>query len=252
MGLLEYLYVDEKRLDSYFEQISSPITYDKIPTWKISLNLTGPTVEGGHERQSRQFTKHEKITTLLKHLEKNGLVDTYRPSGRERWDTAQVFRLETCRALRVFIPPKPESSSSFSGLGLWISYAPHPKHNRLEGGPPTGALYLLEDFRHDDSNFVDYLSSFSALYVLIDEVRTEMDDTVAGEALIENRRNPAGISFSLHPDKFLAALGGQVGPARLVQCLYRIRTTLNDSGSQPRNAVVTIGYPIFMVAVDSD
>ncbi len=31
MALVEYLYVDDKRLDSYFEQISSPVTYDKVP-----------------------------------------------------------------------------------------------------------------------------------------------------------------------------------------------------------------------------
>ena len=46
MKLAEYIYVDERRLNSYFEQLSSPIAYDKVPTWKASLSLTGPTAGG--------------------------------------------------------------------------------------------------------------------------------------------------------------------------------------------------------------
>jgi hypothetical protein len=42
-GLTEYLYCDEHSLDSYFEQISHPVAYDKVPVWKAALSLTGPT-----------------------------------------------------------------------------------------------------------------------------------------------------------------------------------------------------------------
>jgi hypothetical protein len=45
--LTEYLYVDEQRLNSYFDQITEhPVAYDKIPTWKASLSITGPSAEG--------------------------------------------------------------------------------------------------------------------------------------------------------------------------------------------------------------
>ncbi len=36
MPLVEYLYVDERRLDAYFEQISSPVTYDKVLVWEVA------------------------------------------------------------------------------------------------------------------------------------------------------------------------------------------------------------------------
>ena len=41
MTLVDYLYVDEDRLDSYIEQFSSPVVYDKIPAWKCPLGLRG-------------------------------------------------------------------------------------------------------------------------------------------------------------------------------------------------------------------
>ena len=36
MALVKYLYVDERRLDAYFEQISSPVTYDKVLVWEVA------------------------------------------------------------------------------------------------------------------------------------------------------------------------------------------------------------------------
>ena len=69
--LKEYLYVDQVRLDAYFEQISDPIAYDKVPVWKAGLTLTGPAAENQQARFARPFTRVEKIRRLLRFLQTN-------------------------------------------------------------------------------------------------------------------------------------------------------------------------------------
>ena len=88
MALVEYLYVDDKRLDSYFEQIFSPVTYDKVPEWDAEIGLTGPKGGGKQVRSARPFTTPEKIPTLTKHLEDEELVTSGRGPGK-------IFRIET-------------------------------------------------------------------------------------------------------------------------------------------------------------
>ena len=56
MSLIEYVYVDEKRLDAYFEQISSPVTYDKVPEWNADISITGPKAGGSN---------HDSLVPLL-------------------------------------------------------------------------------------------------------------------------------------------------------------------------------------------
>jgi hypothetical protein len=56
MALVEYLYVDEERLDTYFQQISSPVTYDKVPVWEASLTITSPGAKGSQQRFARPYT----------------------------------------------------------------------------------------------------------------------------------------------------------------------------------------------------
>lgn len=48
MPLAEFLFTDDARLDSYFEQIAAPVMYDKVPVWKASLSLW-PIRRGGSE-----------------------------------------------------------------------------------------------------------------------------------------------------------------------------------------------------------
>lgn len=73
--LIEYIYVDHKRLDSYFEQISeSPIAYDKVPTWKGGVGLTNLGSEVTQGRYPRPFTTHEKFSSLLEYLKKGNFL----------------------------------------------------------------------------------------------------------------------------------------------------------------------------------
>jgi len=82
MDIQELLYFDQKRLDTYFVQVSSPVTYDKVPVWETGLSITGPTAKGTQARQARPPTTFEKIATVKQHLEKQELVMNGRPSDR--------------------------------------------------------------------------------------------------------------------------------------------------------------------------
>src|SRR5262245_35625185 len=99
MPLVEYLYVDDTRLDSYIEQIGPPVTYDKVPVWKAEFGLTGPKAAASQERHARTPTRHEKIVTLLDHLEQENLIDTKRLPGRA-WRNLGLndFIYESCTA----------------------------------------------------------------------------------------------------------------------------------------------------------
>ena len=97
-SLREYLFVDKRRLDMYFEQLSSPVAYDKLPVWKFVLGLTGPRTEAAQLRPGRPFTHHEKVERLLRHLDSNNLVHR---SRRLRHDLP--FQIETMTASRAVI-----------------------------------------------------------------------------------------------------------------------------------------------------
>ena len=93
MPLIEYLYVDERRLNSYFEQISSPVGYDKVLVWNAELSLKGPEAEGTQARFARPSTTHEKVTALMKFFGKEGL-GLGRAKSSSVADRRAYFRLE--------------------------------------------------------------------------------------------------------------------------------------------------------------
>lgn len=106
MSLAEYLYVDDRRLDKYVEQIGSLITYDKVPIWTATLSLLGPAAEGTQQRTGRPLRQSEKINRLLDYLKKHDLLAEGRFTGRNAFThNAKMFRLETCLAVKTFIPP---------------------------------------------------------------------------------------------------------------------------------------------------
>jgi hypothetical protein len=274
VSLIEYLYVDTPRLNSYLEQISPPIIYDKVPSWRVALGLN-PSIEGTVEKHGRQLTSHEKITRLMKYLEKENLMFTWRLREADRWgdirrhEEPKVFVIETCRATKIWIPPKPEVSTTFKGLTLWFSAkplreyqsrAPKIPSETSTGNFPVGALYLLEDDPHSDSETIVSTSSYSALSMLLDGmsmgmgnegIRENFEETVIAKALSENNGNKDfRTAFSTKPVQLLSKLGAKVGTSRIIRTLYRIRATLNDEDYEFEYPVVTIGYPIFIAEAE--
>lgn len=102
----DYVYVDDERLDRYTTQITSPVRYDKVPTFSAQIGFV-PNVQLKQERVQRDLTQSEKIRILLDHLEKLHAVKEgrVRTGWGRRLEEDEVFRLETCTASHVFIPP---------------------------------------------------------------------------------------------------------------------------------------------------
>jgi hypothetical protein len=101
----EHIYIDKRRLDSYIEQVRSPLTTDKIPMWNVELSLTGPKVGGTQQRPVRPLTTHEKLTCLLDHLREKKWVGKGSPKSHEEITAydSPTFRIDTLDATRLFL-----------------------------------------------------------------------------------------------------------------------------------------------------
>lgn len=238
ISLIEYLYVDELRLSTYFEQILSTDTDNKsIVNNRIELLNSG--AEATQARRTYSFTTHEKISIFLKYLEKQNLVDVGRITKKQLFDTqANSFRLEKCSAIKVLIPVGSEFSSfPFKGLRLWIS-------SSLPKFPCTsesnvGNLYLIEDFPRENSDIVYYPSG----YTLFRMMREKLEETVLFKLSDER--------FSTASVQLLSELGAWVdNEERQIFSLYRVRATQGDQDND--SLVTTIGYPIIIAEANSD
>jgi hypothetical protein len=107
MEIAEYIYVDRLRLASYFQQISSPVHYDKVPIWKVKLAFAGPSAEGTQQRSGRAYTEHEQIVKVFEQL----------PRVRDS-DGTRLFAVLTCLARRTVIPGIEQAG--LPGVALWM------------------------------------------------------------------------------------------------------------------------------------
>lgn len=239
--IIEYLFIDEVRLNLYFEQLSSPMAYDKVPIWNAVLGLTGPKAEATQTRPGRAFTMHEKITKFQSYINDNNLVLDYRPRDAfepRHLDTSKPFRSERMEARKCHIPLQ-DGQSTTGALNIWISIQPddvQPADMRRR----TGTLFLIEDFRGKERH-VKCLSGYSSLMLLTEELRPVIDQTQI-EAF--RRQDAAREQFGKNPVDTLADLGAKFGPPRRINAIYRVRATCNETAAEA--AVTTIGYPIIV------
>lgn len=150
MKLNEYLFVDGARIDSYFEQISEPVKYDKVPIWKLAFGLGGPKVESTQNRTGRQYTRHEKISEIVRFVKQNGSPE---------------FVLSSFIAQKAFLPPKIAKLKFFAGLSIWI----------CRNNYSSGFAYLIEDFRKEDDEGKEW-SGGTALQMLFSEFGGRMEE----------------------------------------------------------------------------
>lgn len=244
-SLREYVYIDGRRLDTYFQQMSSPVTYDKVPTWKVSLSLAGPTGEGVQARPARPYTAQEKIAAVLEHLSKHEMLLRGPLDDDERWRDERVFCLDTITATRVLVPPRTQPGEEVPALNLWLSSRTVEQtdgHSGRVARTHTQHLYLIEDLQRDDLQYVDHMSGYSALYILAQELERSHTELfgipTGGEAKDIARR------FSRDPAAFLAAIGARVTPERRVSVFYRLRAAWNDMDAPERGELAIFGYVI--------
>lgn len=123
----EVLFINESRVESYFEQISDPITYDKVPEWEAKGSITDVGATHRIRQSGREFTREEKISVFIDLLQENELLSTHRPFQTfvhgERKEEQRYFRLEEMTAKRGHVPT-PDDDERFSDLWVWASESP--------------------------------------------------------------------------------------------------------------------------------
>jgi hypothetical protein len=249
--MIEYLYVDSRRLDNYFEQISSPVVFDKVPTWSVELSLIGPKAGGTQTRQGRAPTSQEKIERFVDYIRSNNLTTPERPSFfknpllNQRLE--KLFVIETLIARRVSIKYNDEN------LNMWVSIpSPQEVVDDVQGNYHIGALYLIEDFRGDESNYQTF-SGYSSLYLLAGQLVSSNIPMIANDVIGNLRKqDDATRLFAVDPLGTLESLGGKIGPERHIATVYRYRASCIEMEGEQRRAVTTIGYPIFVRESTSD
>jgi len=260
--LVEYLFVDDVRLDSYVEQVAGPTTVDTVPTYGGTLSLRGPAISASTQREARPWTRHEKIELLLDFLRSNGTLRTHRPSKARREHDG--FVIESCCGTRAVLP----SSEATREFVLWLCEPP--THPTKAAGHRPSWLYPMQDVNSNDDRLRGAgMSSYSALRFLLgeswvdpdinqrlwDEAEPEPgpDDEVPRPSLagLGPAYGPSGHeqcrAFAERPRELLRELGAEMGPSRGIRTLYRRRAGVFDPDS---GGVVTFGYPIVIAADD--
>ena len=237
--LTEYLFLDQPRIERYFQQLSAPVQYDKLPVWKVALGLTGLNVEGTQSRPGREFSFNEKLQKVIDHMQSENLLSENRPSlyNREDHDSPEKpFVIETLLARRARIEREGRA------LNIWVSL--HPDEPSSNDRFPSGALYLIEDFRGDDE-YTNMFSGYSSLWLLAEELNWLVDTPLDLIAQLR-QTDDAMRHFASDPIGSLKSIGAQFGPERHIQTIYRFRASCVD---MVKDSLTTIGYPLVISEV---
>lgn len=214
MPLVDYIYLDKKRVDSYFEQIASAKT--KLPA--ISLKLIWPFGEVDlSSSSSKEESKHEKIEAIINFLQKDKGLGAGRPFSTavvDRYSSAslevQTFQLETFNAWKLLIPMPNNEGKKMSGITFWLSRQ------------PEQLLLLLESYTKPDQEPTKTTisqSEFSMLFQMMQPADNFKD-------VIQSLKQ-CGIKV----------LSGE----RKIRSLYRVRETIGTD--------TIFGYSIFIEAL---
>jgi hypothetical protein len=258
--LKEYLFVDQKRLDTYASQIKPGAVVEKSKEWNAGLGLTGPNVSAKQTERVRALTTHEKTELIRTHLTSNSSLRLQRPDSDEE---GPVFVIENTSATKAIVPRKAADELGIPGFVFWLS--PGPQHDK-----PPGMLCLLEDLDLDDGPAISFrgASTYTLLQSLVFYTRKKMAETVLGSHVSNEPHPNPYATFDGKPDSLseyhnvqefcwdfitdfpplLTRWGCLVSPPRQIETLYRIREYGRDSTS---SWVVTtvFGYPIWITAV---
>ncbi len=238
--LVDYIFVDVQRLESYMFQIEGGIKYERVPTWSAGLS-PGPSAGISIQKISREWTYHEMITRLLTHLKDTKQLDTDRKHAVFDLDKQVLFCLETCMAKKVFFPS--DVTTEIPGIkefALWISLELEKVSAQEKCGRPDGPLYLIESYFEGDTPFMHTFSGYSALMYILDNLRIEKKKFLP---LGHDYEKELARRFALNPFEYLEGLNAHVSASRRIECLYRRRATMVDLDIGRR---VYFGYPIFI------
>lgn len=258
-NLVEYLYVDQKRLNSYFDQISeSPVAYDKVPTWKGGVGLTKLGTEVTQSRYARPFTTHEKIKQLLKYLKDKEfysdkpekLLANFEYYENIEFQNAlnKYFHYVEFDVEKIIIPPLKENlrkeiiiwaASSKNSFSIFL----------LQDGQDGDIFPKVADGSTSTSIITTPITAYSRLYTMAKLVQEQSplfrdNGTNLESMTIELSRggnlNGDTVQKLLEIEDFQAI----IMPCRRIKSLYRVRYISPKVHS--REAASVYGYPIFI------
>ena len=243
--LVNYLFIDEERLRTYFEQLPKR----RFRIEGIALGLTNAQVTFGHAGTA---TQHSQIEELEEYLSKSGgLLDESR-GQRRPVDRVQIaeeprFRMDEFQATRALLPTRERDSY----LTVWL--------DNDERMPDPVWLYLLADHPRNGSSGLQHLSAFSFLWLLMTDMEAGFSPAAAGEmearvaqdklaALAQVLASPTESfdeAFARHakPKDLLKELGATILPPIRIRTLYEIRYAWKE---YCRGYEAIFGYPIYV------
>jgi len=232
----EYLYVDERRLNSYLGQFSSLVIYDRIIRWRSTLGLQ-PSVGGEIDHVQRELNLHEKITALQHKLKKSkqlAELGKLKTIGLSFKNEINFYSMHFA-ARRALIPPS-SADEQARGISLWYAILPQ-----------QSPIFLLEDFPRRDSRMPFTTSTYTILRILLRDVERELKQTILGKYM----DTPQGIDkltqeFAKDPVSNLTKLGAEFSDERIIWALFRVRAIFREGayGNNPAHGWTVFGYPI--------
>ena len=235
--MIEIIYVDTKRLDSYVEQLGSPNTFDSIPIWGANLSLLGPSAGATQQRPIRKLTQIEQIRLVIRKLSKKGWVSMTSPTSSDQiWGAkTPAFCIDSFNATRVFLPP--QEGTNFEGIMLWIA-----RYDVKE--KEDGLIIMMENVNTADQK-KQYLSSYSEFLLFSSYFEPQLLKTKIKKDFFHPNNEKA---FLNDPISSFIGAGAQAIDKREITVLYRIRvaTEKNKLEIEDKDGAVftTIAYPI--------
>jgi len=247
----DYIFIDSGKLSSLYDQIDSRVHEPQESQSSFELSLTGPKYSYKKNYGPSSVTDHQKIDQLTNYLSHSGRLSGERPfrvSHRDFNGALPEFVLEQCTATKVVIPARYRMDiEGLRHLSIWIS---DPLHGFEESVGDEwdfcGTFLYLTEVHLDADLVLPIMSGCSALQFIYNQA-------TGRDLLTTDPYERLGRGSSLHPIQKLESLGGIVGDARTIECLYRPRYMIDEQrfsklGSQHRvNDMVA--YPIYIAEI---
>jgi hypothetical protein len=231
--LRDYIYTDEKRISSFFEQISGPQKNEKSGSLKLSFTFPKIGFESEIKNESRPYTFNEKIHLLENYFE--GTSD--KTKMYKKYDLEQdIFKkvdtfpidLEFIKFLNFKANRILVSDGTGNDLIMWISSDPHIK------------VYLFEEMSNPDKA-ARWWSSYSTFRAIISEI----DDGSA--KIFENQmKGNSIVKFDENPLFYLNQIGKKISSDRVINCLVKVRATFMSRLPGDKFEKAIVGYPIYI------
>jgi hypothetical protein len=209
----EILYVDEIRLNMYFEQISPPEKIEILTTKNLKAGFTSLGVDINENIRTRNYTTNEKLFIVEDHLRRNNQLLDGRPSEIYTFENKGPFIKETIKAQRIFLPPRKLLGRE---LNLWVADS----EKQLDSWRPKDIpLFLVEDYTLRKRDSIP-ISSYSYLLLLKSGYGEEIRKTIIGDIPFADI-----VKLEEDPINTLIKFGAKALDKRNITVLYKVRAS---------------------------